>query len=279
MRAGFALRSFTEFTLEDDTVSLKLAIGGKGGVGKTTMTAILARLLAQGGQRVIAIDADPVTNLAAGLGIPEEDPITPIAELSDLIAERTGAQKGTMGGFFTLNPKVDDIPDRFSKERDGVKLLVMGTVHGGGMGCVCPESAMLKALMTNVVLYRDEIALMDMEAGVEHLGRATTHAVDALLVVVNPGARSRMAAHRIRQLGQEIGIKQFLVLGNRVRGQEDIDLLKETLPEFDFLGFVPELEEFIEADRKGVRPFENLDDVPDSLRDIAEKVLSLSAQK
>jgi CO dehydrogenase maturation factor len=145
-------------------VSLKIAIGGKGGVGKTTITSLLARCLAADeNNKVIAIDADPVANLAAGLGIPEDTPITPISELTDLIEERTGAKAGTMGGFFTLNPKVDDIPDRFSLERDGVKLLVMGTVQSGGSGCICPESTILKALMNHLVLVRDDIVIMDME--------------------------------------------------------------------------------------------------------------------
>jgi CO dehydrogenase maturation factor len=260
-------------------MSLKLAIGGKGGVGKTTVTGLLARLLAKKNEagRVIAIDADPVTNLAAALGIPEDNPITPISQLSDLIAERTGAKPGTMGGFFTLNPKVDDIPDRFALERDGVKLLVMGTVQRGGSGCICPESTILKALMMHLVLYRDEIVLMDMEAGVEHLGRATTASVDALLIVVNPGARSRNAALRIRQLGKDVGIKRFLVLGNRVRGEEDEALIRKDLADFDILGFFPEMPEIADADRNGVRPFENIDDAPESLHRLAETLLSLSA--
>ncbi|MBW2655071.1 MAG: AAA family ATPase, partial [Deltaproteobacteria bacterium] len=167
-------------------MSLKLAIGGKGGVGKTTITSLIARSIAALNKetKVIAIDADPVANLAAGLGIDESTPITPVSELSDLIAERTGATPGTMGGFFTLNPKVDDIPDRFSLEKDGVKLLVMGTVQQGGSGCICPEATILKALMNHLVLARNEVVVMDMEAGVEHLGRATSGSVDALIVVV-----------------------------------------------------------------------------------------------
>ena len=246
-------------------MGLKIAIGGKGGVGKTTITALLARSLAADGGKVIAIDADPVTNLAAGLGIPEDLPITPIAELSDLIAERTGAAPGTMGGFFTLNPKVDDIPERFSRERDGVKLLVMGTVKTGGGGCICPENTILKALMTHLVLHRDEIVLMDMEAGIEHLGRGTSASVDALIVVVNPGARSRAAAPTIRKLGQDIGIKNIVVLGNRVRGEEDIALIREALADFPMLGFIPEQEEVATADRHGRRPFENIADAPPEL--------------
>lgn len=260
-------------------MSLKIAIGGKGGVGKTTVTALLARCLgADENSKVIAIDADPVANLAAGLGISEEEPITPIAELSDLISERTGAKPGTMGGFFTLNPKVDDIPERFSRERDGVKLLVMGTVQSGGSGCICPESTILKALMTHLVLYRDEVVLMDMEAGVEHLGRATSGSVDALIVVVNPGARSRHAAHTIQKLGKDIGIKKIIVLGNRVRGEEDIELIRNSLPEFEFLGFIPEHDEIVNADRNGHRPFQDIKDAPEELFEIADKLRSYSSK-
>lgn len=259
-------------------MGLKIAVGGKGGVGKTTITSLLARLLAKHDQtkNVIAIDADPVSNLAAGLGIPEDKPITPIAELSDLIAERTGAKPGSMGGFFTLNPKVDDIPDRFSLERDGVKLLVMGTVQRGGSGCICPESTVLKALMLHLVLVRDEIVLMDMEAGVEHLGRATSASVDALIIVVNPGARSRVAANHIKKLGTDLGIKRLLVIGNRVKGPEDEQLIRQSLPDFEFLGFVPEMNEVFEADKKGIRPFDqDISDVPQALKDIVNALIAL----
>jgi CO dehydrogenase maturation factor len=246
-------------------MSLKIAIGGKGGVGKTTVTSLLARCLAADSHnKVIAIDADPVANLAAGLGIPEDQPIRPISELSDLIAERTGAKPGTMGGFFTLNPKVDDIPERFSLERDGVKLLVMGTVQSGGSGCICPEATVLKALMNHLVLFRDDIVVMDMEAGVEHLGRATSASVDALIIVVNPGTRSRVAAEKIRKLGRDIGIQRILVLGNRVKGEADQELIRQSLADFEILGFLPEDEEIVTADREGRRPFEDIAKAPES---------------
>ncbi|WP_080805710.1 AAA family ATPase [Desulfamplus magnetovallimortis] len=259
-------------------MGLKLAIGGKGGVGKTTITSLLARCIAHldPDNRVIAIDADPVANLAAGLGISENIPITPVAELSDLIAERTGAKPGTMGGFFTLNPKVDDIPERFSLERDGVKLLVMGTVKSGGSGCICPESTILKALMNHLVLARKDIVIMDMEAGVEHLGRATSGSVDALVAVVNPGARSRVAAERIRKLGQDIGIKRIVVLGNRIRSKEDEKLIADSLSDFEIIGFLPEFDEIAEADRKGVRPFDDITTIPLELKQLAGKFLTLS---
>lgn len=259
-------------------MGLKLAVGGKGGVGKTTITSLLSRLLAkhQGMKSVIAIDADPVSNLAAGLGIPEDKPITPIAELSDLIAERTGAKPGTMGGFFTLNPKVDDIPDRFCLERDGVKLLVMGTVKRGGGGCICPESTILKALMLHLVLVRDEVVIMDMEAGVEHLGRATSASVDALIIVVNPGARSRAAAGQIKQLGEDLKIKRILVIGNRIKETADEELIRQSFKDMEILGFIPEMTEISDADRKGVRPFDqDIEAAPQALKDIVKKLIAL----
>mgnify|MGYP006296212273 CR=1 FL=1 len=262
-------------------MSLKLAFGGKGGVGKTTVTALIARTIAllDKDRSVIAIDADPVANLAAALGIDETRPITPVAELSDLIAERTGAKPGTMGGFFTLNPKVDDIPDRFSLEKDGVKLLVMGTVQQGGSGCICPESTILKALMNHLVLARNEVVVMDMEAGVEHLGRATSGSVDALVVVVNPGKRSRVAADRIRKLGQDIGIKNIMVLGNRVTSEADKALIQKSMPDYEILGFLPEMDEVVASDRKGTRPFDDPEQIPEQVIAVTRKLMALDVSR
>lgn len=258
-------------------MSLKIAVGGKGGVGKTTITSLIARAIAASEERrkVIAIDADPVANLAAGLGIDESQPITPISELSDLIAERTGATPGTSGGFFTLNPKVDDIPDRFSIEKDGVKLLVMGTVQQGGGGCICPEATILKALMNHLVLARNEVVVMDMEAGVEHLGRATSGSVDALIIVVNPGKRSRVAADKIRKLGTDIGIKTIIILGNRVRSSEDEELIAKDLSGYDILGFIPEHDEIVQSDRTGDRPFDDITTVPEAFKSVIQKLMAL----
>lgn len=260
-------------------MSLKIAVGGKGGVGKTTITALIARAIAASdkNKKVIAIDADPVANLAAGLGIDESIPITPISELSDLIAERTGAKPGTMGGFFTLNPKVDDIPDRFSIEKDGVKLLVMGTVQQGGSGCICPESTILKALMNHLVLARNEVVVMDMEAGVEHLGRATSGSVDALIIVVNPGKRSRVAADKIKKLGRDIGIKNIVILANRVRSEDDIQLIKKSLSDYEILGFIPEHNEIVHSDRTGDRPFDDIKTIPEELKKVTQKLIALSS--
>jgi CO dehydrogenase maturation factor len=162
---------------------MKLAISGKGGVGKTTFAALLIRTLNDMGKKVLAIDADPDANLAAALGIPNADKIVPIADMKEMIFERTGAQPGSIGGFFKLNPKVDDLPDALSVKKDRIKLMRLGSVKKGGGGCLCPESTLLRALIVHIVLARDEVVVMDMEAGLEHLGRATASAVDKLIAV------------------------------------------------------------------------------------------------
>ncbi len=260
-------------------MGLKIAISGKGGVGKTTFAGLLCRVLAKKGMRVIGIDADPVANLQAALGIDEEEQIIPLSQLGDLISERTGAKKGEIGGFFKMNPKVDDLPETLSREAEGVKLLVMGTVDHGGAGCVCPEAVILKALLTHLVLYRDDVVVMDMEAGVEHLGRATTARMDRLLIVVNPGRRSQVAAKQIRDLAKDIGLaNKISLIGNRVRGEADIQRLRETMPDFDFLGFVEETEEIAQADMDARMPFEKVEGAPASILAIADKLIEL-AQK
>jgi len=234
---------------------MKLAVSGKGGVGKTTFAALLIRTLDQQGKHVLAIDADPDANLAAAVGVPDAEKITPIAEMKELIFERTEAQPGSIGGFFKLNPKVDDLPDALSARLGNIKLMRLGGVKKGGGGCICPESTLLKALITHVVLARDEVVVMDMEAGIEHLGRATASAVDRLLVVVEPGRRSIDTAGHIRQLASEIGLNQIAVVANKIRGPKDKEFLKKHLPDFNFLGFMPFDDNLIEADLNGISPF------------------------
>jgi len=227
---------------------MKIAVSGKGGVGKTTFSALLIRTLNEQGKHVLAIDADPDANLAAALGIPDADRIVPIAEMKELIFERTET------GFFKLNPKVDDLPDALSAKLDNIKLMRLGGVQKGGSGCICPESTLLRALITHIVLARDEVVVMDMEAGIEHLGRATASAVDRLIVVVEPGRRSMDTASHIRKLASEIGLKNIVLVGNKIRGTKDET--KENLKDFEFLGFIPYDEALIEADLEGVSPFD-----------------------
>ena len=235
---------------------MKLAVSGKGGVGKTTFASLLIRTLNNEGKRVLAIDADPDANLAAGIGIINAENIVPIAEMKELIFERTGAQPGTVGGFFKLNPKVDDLPDALSAKLENIKLMRLGGVKKGGTGCICPESTLLRALVMHIVLARDEVVVMDMEAGIEHLGRATAKAVNKLIVVVEPGRRSIDTAEHIRRLASEIGLNAIAVVGNKIRGEKDREFLQKHLAGFEFIGFLPYDDALIEADLGGISPFD-----------------------
>jgi CO dehydrogenase maturation factor len=236
----------------------KLAITGKGGVGKTTLAALLAHLYSEQGRNVLAIDADPDANLASALGLPPElvAGIAPIAELQDLILERTGARPGTFGGMFKLNPRVDDIPDRFSVSHRGVKLLVLGTIDKGGSGCICPESTLLRALVQELVIRRSEVVILDMEAGLEHLGRATAGSVNAFIVVVEPGRRSIQTARSVRRLAGDIGVEEVYVVGNKVRNEGDRAFVAENLPGDQILGFLSYSPLAIEADLQGKAIFD-----------------------
>ena len=235
---------------------MKIAISGKGGVGKTTFASFLVRALADQGKRVLAIDADPDANLAQALGVKDSEGIVPISQMKELIEERTETKIGTMGGFFKLNPKVDDLPEKLSLKVDGVKIMVLGGVKKGGAGCICPESTLLKNLVRHLVLARDEAVVLDMEAGLEHLGRGTAMAVDRLVVVVEPGRRSVETAHQIHRLANDIGLKKISLLGNKIRSDKDREFLVSNMPDFEFLGFIPFRGDIIEADLEGLPPFE-----------------------
>jgi CO dehydrogenase maturation factor len=249
---------------------MKLAITGKGGVGKTTLSALLAQVYADRGRQVLAVDADPSPCLAGALGFPDElrGRLRPIAEMDALIEERTGAKPGTIGGFFTLNPRVDDIPERFSVLHKGVRLLEMGSVELGGSGCICPESAMLKTLFTHLLFRKDDFLLLDMYAGVEHLGRATVDFVDAMLVVVEPTRRSLGTAAQIKQLAADIGLNRLWLVGNKLRNPEEEAFLNSETPGIPVLGMLPADLLVQEADRLGIPVYQH---VP-SLRLAAEKM-------
>jgi CO dehydrogenase maturation factor len=232
---------------------MKLAISGKGGVGKTTLSALLAQYYADQGRDVLAVDADPSPCLAGALGLPEDKQakLSPIAEMDQLIEERTGAKPGTVGGFFTLNPRVDDIPERFSVTHRGVRLLEMGSVDLGGSGCICPESAMLKSLFTHLMFREEDILILDMYAGVEHLGRATVDFVDAMIVVVEPTQRSLGTAAQIKDLSKDIGLNRLWLVGNKVRTEEEKDFLEKNSPGIPLLGTLPMDLGVLDADRLG----------------------------
>ncbi|MBN2452187.1 MAG: P-loop NTPase [Lentisphaeria bacterium] len=232
---------------------MKLAISGKGGVGKSTLAAALALILSERGRRVLAVDADPDANLAAALGIPraDRDRIVPIAEQAALVEERTGAKVKQYGQLFKLNPDVADIASTYALRLDNVALLVLGAVSKAGGGCACPESVLLRALVTDLVLYKDDALILDMEAGVEHLGRATARGVDAMLVVVEPGQRALDCARRIAEMAAGIGIRRICFVANRTTGPEDEAFVRDALPRDDVLGAIPYCEELRRADRDG----------------------------
>ena len=238
----------SQFYYGTNKISMKIAISGKGGVGKTLLASLLSKTFAESGYSVLAIDADPDSNLAATLGVPHPEKITPISEMSALIEERTGARPGQAGTFFKLNPKVDDLPESYCVEYNGIRLVVMGRIKKGGSGCYCPENALLGALITHLLLARDEVVIIDMEAGIEHLGRATAKAVDKLIVVVEPSRRSVETAYRIDKLAQDIGLQNIAVVGNKIRSQSEREFLISSLPGFEFLGFIPYDQALVDAD-------------------------------
>ena len=251
---------------------MKIAVTGKGGVGKTTFSAVLARLYAAEGKKVLCADVDPDANLGLALGFSEEDlsKIIPISEMKDLIKERTKADE--FNKFFIINPKVDDLPDKLSYEINGVKLMVMGTVKAGGSGCVCPEHVMIKRILSHLVVARDDVVILDMEAGLEHLARGTTSFVDAFIVVIEPGARSVQTYHSVKRLAADLGVKQVFVVANKVRDEYDEDFIRSQIPAEDLLGMIHYSGKVADADRKAASPYDIADDAVEEIRSIKKKI-------
>lgn len=251
---------------------MKIAITGKGGVGKTTFAATIARMYAQEGRMVLAADADPDANLGLALGFSEEelDAIVPISKMRKLVEERTGADE--FNRIFRMNPKVDDIPDKYASTCNGVKLLVLGTVETGGSGCVCPEHVMLKRIISHLMLRSTDVVILDMEAGLEHLGRGTTSGMDQFIVVIEPGARSIQTYRNVKRLAEDLGVKQVSVVANKVRSEEDEEFIRSRIPQEDLLGFIHYNSEVIDADRQGKSPYDFSQRLNDEVRSIKEKI-------
>ena len=235
---------------------MKVAITGKGGVGKTTLASTLARLYADEGRTVLAADVDPDANLGLALGLSqaEVDAIVPISKMRTLVEERTGANEANK--FFKLNPYVADIPEKYAREVNGVKLLVMGTVDVGGSGCVCPEHVMLKAILSSLTYRKNDVVIMDMEAGLEHLGRGTAANMDRFVVVVEPGARSVQTYHNVKRLAADLGVKRVQVAANKIRDERDEEFIRQSIPPEDLLGFIHYNPDIMDADRQGKSPYD-----------------------
>jgi CO dehydrogenase maturation factor len=255
---------------------MKIAISGKGGVGKTLLSSLLAHTFAANGYSVIAIDADPDANLTTSLGFPDADRVTPLSEMKELIAERTETQPSNAGLYFKINPRVDDIPEKYSLKHDGIRLLVMGPVKKGGTGCYCPENAFLGALLSHLLIARDEVVILDMAAGIEHLGRGTAKAVDRLIIVVEPGKGSIETAYRVRKLAADIGIENLSVVGNKVHDAAEQEFITSQLEGFDIIGFIPYDSAITQAEISDTPLLQASPSITAAVREIYDRLLQLA---
>ena len=251
---------------------MKVAVTGKGGVGKTTLSSTLARLYADEGRTVLAADVDPDANLGLALGLTQEEvnAIVPVSKMRELFMERTAANASNT--FYKLNPQVSDLPDKLAKDINGVKLLVMGTVDTGGTGCVCPEHVMLKALISSLVFRKDDVVVMDMEAGLEHLGRGTASMMDRFIVVIEPGARSIQTYEKVKKLAADLGITKVDVVANKIRDAEDEAFIRQNIPPESLLGFMHYNPEVIDADRRGLSPYDVSPRMVEEIRQIKRRM-------
>ncbi|MCL2177137.1 MAG: AAA family ATPase [Firmicutes bacterium] len=249
---------------------MKIAITGKGGVGKTTFASILCQVLVKDGYKVFAVDADPDANFGLGLGFSKEllSEIVPITKMQDLISERTNSKPGSRD-MFKLNPKVDDLPDIHSKVHNGVKLLTIGTVESGGSGCFCPQNTFVKRLLSHIVLDVKDVVVMDMEAGIEHIGRGIAEAFDVFIVVVEPGIRSIKTYQQVKDLAKDIGVKKVVAVGNKIKNQADKDFILSHIT--DCLGFITYRGEVSASDRYGSSAY-------DASADTVKEVVAIKQQ-
>lgn len=217
--------------------SVKIAISGKGGVGKTTFSANLIRAFVNRGYNVYAVDADPDVSLGATLGLPADElaNLRPIIEMKEIVDERTGGG----GAFFTLNPKVDDLIDDFAVVRDKIKFLRMGAIKQGGTACYCKENSFLYAVLNSLLLDKDDVVVMDMSAGIEHLTRGTSRGVDMVIIVTEPTRVSVQTAKVVQKLATELGIKRVRILANKVRAEKEKAFIRSQFTEDELLGMVP----------------------------------------
>jgi CO dehydrogenase maturation factor len=253
---------------------MKIAISGKGGVGKTLLAAFLSKMFANDGYSVLAIDADPDANLAATLGFPNPEHIVPISDMKDLVEERTGTGGGKPSPYFKLNPKVDDIPEKYAVKYNGLRLMRMGRVKQGGSGCYCGENTLVRSLLAHLLLARNEVIILDTAAGIEHLSRGTAKAVDKLIIVVEPGRRSIETAREITSLAKDIGITNLAIVGNKIHSEIEKDYVISHLTGYEFLGFIPFDQAIVDADMANRSVLEASPKVAGEVKKIYEALLA-----
>ncbi|MBN1602331.1 MAG: hypothetical protein JW915_12030 [Chitinispirillaceae bacterium] len=252
---------------------MKLAVAGKGGAGKTMVASTLSYIFAQKGDAVYAIDADPNPTFGQALGFPESVlcTIQPVISLKELIRERTGAgdsREEAAGTYFRLNPRVDDIPDRYCGTHRAIRLLIMGATRGPGTGCACAENTVIKALVSHLVLRVGETVIMDMVAGTEHIGRGTASGVNALIVVVEPSNRSILAARSVLDFSKQIQGLCCRIVGNKIRSVDDKDFIRDAFPDYTVNNFISWNENVLKAENASVPVFDTCPDIVETLKEL-----------
>lgn len=258
---------------------IRIAVGGKGGVGKTTVCSVLAQLFQQDGFDVLAIDADSDTNLAQALGMPEAQAPEPLIGMKQLIAERTGTDRDAVGAYFRMNPDVSDLPEKYWRQINGLKLLVLGGINKAGAGCACSEGAFLKALLTHVILQRKEMVMVDLDAGVECMGRSSIQGIDALVVVVEPGSRSIETALNISQMARKLNIKQVAVIANKINDSQQVERIVSQLDGIPLLTSIQYMMPVQEADMARSNVFNASPELVTQLSDAKQKLMSMIAKR
>jgi len=258
---------------------VKIAVTGKGGVGKTTVSALLAHAFKSSGHSVVAIDCDPDSNLLACMGYPHPENVKPLVELHALIEEKMGVKPGTTGGMFRLNPFVEDIPARYAIDLDGIRVLVAGAVKKGGTGCYCPENSLIRALISHLLVDGTTDLILDMEAGVEHLSRGTIQAVDGLLIVTEPGRRSVETALRVRDLATDLGLTRVMAIGNKIRTTQDGEFLRAALENIELIGVLPFDGKIREAEIAGRSVVSASEPMETAIQDVVRQIEKRTAKR